>query len=54
MNIVGVGNQGLVVPLGNLLPNIIWRLEQVLKESSKVVRIFWDFDKCGNTCEVGE
>ena len=36
---IKVGNQALSMPLENPLPNTIWRLEQVPKESSKVVRI---------------
>lgn len=43
-----VSNQGLIVLLGKPLLNTIWRLEQVLRESSKAVRIPWDSDKHEN------
>lgn len=42
------------MPLGNLLPNIIEHLEQVLRESSKGVMIPWDSGGSGNVCEVGK
>ena len=47
-----VSNQGLIVLLGKPLLNTIWRLEQVLRESSKAVRIPWDSDKHENMWEV--
>jgi len=42
----------LLVPLGNSLPNAIWHLEQVSRESSKGMMIFWDSGESGNACEL--
>ena len=49
-----VGSQGLIIPLGKPPPNTIRCLEQVPRESSKVVRIPWDSDEHRNTCAVGK
>ena len=40
------------MPLGNSLPNIIWHLEQVPRESLEGMMIPWVSGESGNTCEV--
>ena len=45
--------EGRLCLWGSSLPSIHWRLEQVLREFSRVVRILWDFEGCENKCEVG-
>ena len=40
------------MPLGNLLLNIIWLLEQVLREYSEEIIIPWDSDESGNACKL--
>ena len=40
---IQVGNQTLSMPLGNSLPNIIWHLEKVPKESLEGVMILLGF-----------
>ena len=36
------------MPLGNLLSNAIWRLEQVSREYSEGIMIPWDFGESGD------
>ena len=48
----GIGNRGLMVPLGKLPPNTVRCLEQVPRESFEVARIPWNSDGRGNTCEM--
>ena len=40
------------MPLGNSLPNTIWRLKQVSRESLEGMMIPWDFGESGNVCEL--
>ena len=40
------------MPLGDLLPNIIWCLEQVSRESSESMMIPWDSGESGNACKL--
>ena len=47
-----VGSWELILHLGNLLPNVIWRLEQVLREFSKEVIIPWDSNESGNAWKL--
>ena len=47
-----ISSRGLLVPLGNSLPNAIWRLKQVSRESSEEIMIHWDSDESGNACEL--
>ena len=47
-----ISSRELLVPLGNSLPNAIWRLKQVLRESSEEIMIHWDSDESGNACEL--
>ena len=49
---IQVGNRALSMPLGNSLPNTIWRLEQVPRESLKGMMIPWNSCGSGNACEV--
>ena len=47
-----ISSRELLVPLGNSLPNAIWRLKQVSRESSEEIMIHWDSDESGNACEL--
>ena len=40
------------MPLGNSLPNAIWSLEEVSRESSEGMMIPWDSSESGNACEL--
>ena len=51
-NQIQVGNRALLVPLGDSLPNVIWRLEQVSREMSKSMMIPWDSGESGNACKL--
>ena len=42
------------ITFGSSLPSTNWRLKQVLKKSSEVVRISGDLDRCGKVCQVGK
>ena len=46
--------QALSMTLGNSLPNTNWRLEQVPRESSEVMRIHGDSEGYGSMCQVGK
>ena len=43
-----VGSQELIVPLGNSLLNVIWRLDKFSRESSEGMVIPWDSNESGN------
>ena len=47
-----INSRELLVPLENSLPNAIWRLKQVSRESSEEIMIHWDSDESGNACEL--
>ena len=47
-------HQALLMTLGNSLPNTNWRLEQVPRESSEVVRIHGDSEGYRSMCQVGK
>ena len=47
-----ISSRELLVPLGNSLPNAIWRLKQVSRESSEEIMIHWDSDESENACEL--
>ena len=47
-----ISSRELLVSLGNSLPNAIWRLKQVSRESSEEIMIHWDSDESGNACEL--
>ena len=42
------------MPVGNSLLSIRWHLEEVTKESSKVVRTPKDLHGCGRTFTIGK
>ena len=48
---IQVGNRALLVPLRDLLPNVIWCLEQVSRESSESMMLSWDSGESGNMCK---
>ena len=51
-NQIQVGNQALLMPLGESLPNVIWHLEQASRETSESRMIPWDFGESGNVCKL--
>ena len=51
-NQIQVGNQALLMPLGESLPNVIWNLEQASRETSESRMIPWDFGESGNVCKL--